>query len=165
MDIDMRKTLAVAIVSAVGLSATLALADDKTPSDDTLAVQAESKHEAAARHQAMAPKVSGWAATTPAQSKELREAALKARAADATMTPEEKAMYKKGKNAQRQMDLQEMEKPAWPAPTAAESKELREAALKARAAYATMTPEEKAMYKKGKNAQRQIDLQEMEKNP
>ena len=45
--------------------------------------------------------------------------------------------------------------PTSPPTTAAESKELKENAAKARAAYASMTPEEKAMYKKGMRAQKQ----------
>jgi hypothetical protein len=72
-----------------------------------------------------------------------------------------KAAYQMGKDSQKQHDLQLIESQATnqPATTAAESKALREAAAKARAAYATMTPEEKAMYKKGMKEQRQMDLQ------
>ena len=50
----MRKSIAILITGAAGLTSTLALADDKTPSDYTPEVQAELKHEAEARHQAIA---------------------------------------------------------------------------------------------------------------
>jgi hypothetical protein len=75
---------------------------------------------------------------------------------------EDNPAYKMGMASQRQHDLQLIEGQATnqPATTAAESKELREAAAKARAAYASMSPEDKAMYKKGMAAQRQKDLQE-----
>jgi hypothetical protein len=78
---------------------------------------------------------------------------------------EDSAAYKMGMASQRQHDLQLIEGQATnqPATTAAQSKELKDAAAKARAAYATMTPEEKALYKKGMAAQRQMDLQSAEK--
>ncbi len=77
---------------------------------------------------------------------------------------EDNPAYKMGMASQRQHDLELIESQATnqPPTTAAESKELREAAAKARAAYATMTPEQKAMYKKGMKAQRQMDLQAQE---
>jgi hypothetical protein len=77
---------------------------------------------------------------------------------------EDSAAYKMGMASQRQHDLQLIEGQATnqPATTAAETKALNEAAAKARAAYATMTPEEKALYKKGMAAQRQMDLQMQE---
>jgi hypothetical protein len=71
------------------------------------------------------------------------------------------AAYKMGMASQRQRDLQLVESqrlPAWTPSTVAESKALKEAAAKARAAYASMTPEEKVMYKKGMKEQRQLDL-------
>src|SRR5271157_143167 len=69
--------------------------------------------------------------------------------------------YKMGMASQRQHDLQLIEGQATnqPPATPAESAALKDAAAKARAAYASMTPEEKAMYKKGMAAQRQMDLQ------
>jgi hypothetical protein len=77
---------------------------------------------------------------------------------------EDNPAYKMGMASQRQHDLELIEGQATnqPPTTAAESKELRDAAAKARAAYATMTPEQKAMYKKGMKAQRQMDLQAQE---
>jgi hypothetical protein len=74
---------------------------------------------------------------------------------------EDNPAYKMGMTSQKQRDLQEIYSQATnqPPTTAAESKELKENAAKARAAYASMTPEEKAMYKKGMRAQRQMDLQ------
>ena len=77
---------------------------------------------------------------------------------------EDNPAYKMGMASQRQHDLQLIESQATnqPATTAAESKALKEAAAKAKAAYANMTPEEKAMYKKGMAAQRQIDFQGQE---
>jgi hypothetical protein len=77
---------------------------------------------------------------------------------------EDNPAYKMGMASQKQRDLQEIYSQATnlPATTAAESKELKENAAKARAAYASMTPEEKAMYKKGMRAQKQMDLQEQQ---
>lgn len=70
------------------------------------------------------------------------------------------AAYKMGKDSQRLHDLQAQEAKAQdnPPATPEESKEIKEAAAKARAAYARMKPEEKAMYKKGMRAQMQLDL-------
>ncbi|HEV2977374.1 MAG TPA: hypothetical protein VG425_07275 [Casimicrobiaceae bacterium] len=77
---------------------------------------------------------------------------------------EDNPAYKMGMASQRQHDLELIESQATnqPPTTAAESKQLKENAAKARAAYASMTPEEKAMYKKGMKAQRQMDLQAQE---
>ncbi len=77
---------------------------------------------------------------------------------------EDNPAYKMGMASQRQKDLQGQEAQATnlPAATAAESKEIKENAMKAREAYASMSPEEKAMYKKGMRAQRQMDLQAQE---
>ena len=77
---------------------------------------------------------------------------------------EDDPVFKMGMASQRQHDLELIEGQATnqPPATAAESKELRDAAVKARVAYATMTPEQKAMYKKGMKAQRQMDLQAQE---
>jgi hypothetical protein len=77
---------------------------------------------------------------------------------------EDNPAYKMGMASQRQHDLQLLESKATnqPATTAAETKEINEAAAKARAAYASMSPEEKAMYKKGMAAQRQKNLQSEE---
>ena len=77
---------------------------------------------------------------------------------------EDNPAYKMGMASQRQHDLklQEAQATNQPPTTAAESAALKDAALKARAAYATMSPEEKAMYKKGMKAQRQMDLQAQE---
>jgi hypothetical protein len=74
---------------------------------------------------------------------------------------EDNPAYKMGKASQRQRDLQLIESQATnlPATTAAETAQIKEAAAKARAAYAAMSPEDKAMYKKGMQAQRQMDLQ------
>jgi hypothetical protein len=74
---------------------------------------------------------------------------------------EDNPAYKMGMASQRQRDLDLIESQATnqPATTAAESKALRDDAAKARAAYATMTPEQKALYKKGMKAQRQMDLE------
>jgi hypothetical protein len=87
--------------------------------------------------------------------------ALGSAAAMAQDQDKAQAAYNMGKDSQKQRDLQLIESQATnqPATTAAESKALKEAAAKARAAYATMTPEEKAMYKKGMREQRQMDLQ------
>jgi hypothetical protein len=77
---------------------------------------------------------------------------------------EDNPAFKMGMASQRQHDLELIEGQAanQPPTTAAESKELRDAAAKARAGYATMTPQQKAMYKKGMKAQRQMDLQAQE---
>jgi hypothetical protein len=77
---------------------------------------------------------------------------------------EDNPAYKMGMASQKQHDLQLIEGQATnqPATTAAESKQLKEDAAKARAAYASMTPEEKAMYKKGMKAQRALSLQAQE---
>jgi hypothetical protein len=77
---------------------------------------------------------------------------------------EDNPAYKMGMASQRQHDLQLIYSQATnqPPTTAAESAALKENAAKARAAYASMTPEEKAMYKKGMRAQRQMDLQEQQ---
>jgi hypothetical protein len=77
---------------------------------------------------------------------------------------EDNPAYKMGMASQRQHDLDLIESQATnqPATTPAESKELKDDAAKARAAYATMTPEQKAMYKKGMKAQRQMDLEAQE---
>lgn len=77
---------------------------------------------------------------------------------------EDNPAYKMGMASQRQHDLQLIEGQATDQPptTAAETKAIKEAAAKAKAAYATMTPEEKAMYKKGMAAQRAKDLQGQE---
>ncbi len=77
---------------------------------------------------------------------------------------EDNPAYKMGMASQRQHDLQLIEGQATnqPAATAAETKEIKEAAAKARAAYASMSPEDKAMYKKGMRAQHQMDLQAQE---
>jgi hypothetical protein len=77
---------------------------------------------------------------------------------------EDNPAYKMGMASQRQHDLQLIEGQATnqPPTTAAETKAINEAAAKAKAAYATMTPEEKAMYKKGMAAQKQKDLQGQE---
>jgi len=74
---------------------------------------------------------------------------------------EDNPAYKMGMASQHQHDLQLQESQATnlPPATPAETKAINEAAAKARAAYASMTPEEKAMYKKGMAAQRQMDLQ------
>ena len=74
---------------------------------------------------------------------------------------EDNPTYKMGMASQRQHDLQLIESKATnqPPTTAAETKEINANAAKARAAYASMSPEEKAMYKKGMAAQRQMDLQ------
>src|SRR5208282_6589956 len=72
--------------------------------------------------------------------------------------------YKMGMASQRQHDLRLIEGQATnqPATTPEESKALKDAAMKARAAYASMSPEDKAMYKKGMAAQRAMDLREQE---
>ena len=72
--------------------------------------------------------------------------------------------YKMGMTSQRQHDLQLIEGRATnqPATTSEETKALNEAAKKARTAYLSMTPEEKALYKKGMTAQRALDLQAQE---
>ena len=77
---------------------------------------------------------------------------------------EDNPAYKMGMQSQRQRDLQLIYGQATnlPPETAAETKEIKDNAAKARAAYASMTPEEKAMYKKGMKAQRAMDLQEQE---
>ena len=77
---------------------------------------------------------------------------------------EDNPAYKMGKASQRQHDLQLQESQATnlPPATPEESKAIKEAAAKARAAYAAMSPEEKAMYKKGMAAQRAMDLQGQE---
>jgi len=77
---------------------------------------------------------------------------------------EDNPAYKMGMASQRQHDLRLIESQATdqPATTAAETKSINEAAAKARTAYASMSPEEKAMYKKGMAAQRQKDLQGQE---
>src|SRR5271166_1382866 len=77
---------------------------------------------------------------------------------------EDNPAYKMGMASQRQHDLQQIEGQATnqPPTTAAETKEINANAAKARAAYASMSPEEKAMYKKGMAAQRQMDLQGQE---
>ncbi len=77
---------------------------------------------------------------------------------------EDNPAYKMGRASQKQRDLQEIYSQATnqPPTTAAESKELKDNAAKARAAYGSMTPDEKAMYKKGMKAQRQMDLQEQQ---
>ena len=77
---------------------------------------------------------------------------------------EDNPSYKMGMASQRQHDLQLIEGQATnqPPATPAESAALKDAAAKARAAYASMTPEEKAMYKKGMKAQREMDLQGQE---
>ena len=66
-----------------------------------------------------------------------------------------------GMASQRQHDLQLQEAQATnlPATTKEETKAINEEAAKARAAYASMSPEDKAMYKKGMRAQKQMDLQ------
>ena len=73
---------------------------------------------------------------------------------------EDNPAYKMGMASQRQHDLQLQEAKAHdnPPATPEESKAIKEAAMKARAAYARMTPEEKAIYKKGMSEQRQLDL-------
>jgi hypothetical protein len=73
---------------------------------------------------------------------------------------EDNPAYKMGMVSQKQHDLQLIYGQATnlPPETAAESKELKENAAKARAAYTSMTPEEKAMYKKGMRAQHAMDL-------
>ena len=77
---------------------------------------------------------------------------------------EDNPAYKMGMASQRQHDLQVIEGRAanQPGSTSEEYKALNEAAKKARAAYFSMTPEEKALYKKGMTAQRAIDLQAQE---
>lgn len=77
---------------------------------------------------------------------------------------EDNPAYKMGMASQRQHDLQLIESQATnqPPTSAAETKTIKEEAAKARAAYASMTPEDKAMYKKGMAAQRQMDLQGQE---
>jgi len=77
---------------------------------------------------------------------------------------EDNPAYKMGMQSQKQHDLQLIYNQATnlPPATAAESKEIKDNAVKARAAYASMSPEEKAMYKKGMKAQRQMDLQEQQ---
>ena len=77
---------------------------------------------------------------------------------------EDNPAYKMGMASQRQHDLQLIESQATnqPPTTAAQTKEINEAAAKARASYASMSPEEKAMYKKGMKAQKQMDLQGQE---
>jgi|SRR5271155_3413003 len=73
---------------------------------------------------------------------------------------EDSPAYKMGMTSQRLHDLQLQGAQATnqPATTAAESKELKDAAAKARAAYAGMSPGDKAMYKKGMKAQREMDV-------
>jgi hypothetical protein len=66
---------------------------------------------------------------------------------------EDDPAYKMGMASQRQHDL-----PNNPPTTVAESKALQDAAMKARVAYASLSPEEKALYKKGMIHQRQMDL-------
>jgi len=77
---------------------------------------------------------------------------------------EDNPAYKMGMASQRQHDLRLIEGQATnqPATTPEESKALKDAAMKARAAYASMSPEDKAMYKKGMAAQRAMDLREQE---
>src|SRR5208282_6090864 len=77
---------------------------------------------------------------------------------------EDNPAYKMGMQSQRQRDLQLIYGQATnlPTETAAETKAIKENAAKARAAYASMTQEEKAMYKEGMKAQRAMDLQEQE---
>ena len=77
---------------------------------------------------------------------------------------EDSPAYQLGMVSQRQHDLQLIEGRATnqPATTSEESKAINEAAKKARAAYLNMTPEEKALYKKGMTAQRAKDLQAQE---
>jgi hypothetical protein len=77
---------------------------------------------------------------------------------------EDHPAYKMGMASQRLHDLDAQQALATnqPRATAEESKAIKEAAMKARAAYATMTPEEKAMYKKGMKAQREVYLKEQE---
>jgi hypothetical protein len=74
---------------------------------------------------------------------------------------EDNPAYKMDMASQRQHDLQLQwaQAPNNPPATHEESKAINEDAMKAGAAYARMTSEEKAMYKKGLTAQRQMDLQ------
>ena len=70
---------------------------------------------------------------------------------------EDNPAYRMGMASQREHDLRLQE--AWGMDFGThESKSIREAAAKARAAYPSMTPEEKASYKKGMKAQREMDL-------
>ena len=96
----------------------------------------------------------------PVDQDELKAELAKAEADYDKMTPVEQAAYKLGMASQRQHDLQAQEAKAQdnPPATPEESKAIKEAAMKARAAYARMTPEEKAMFKKGMRDQRQMDL-------
>jgi hypothetical protein len=73
---------------------------------------------------------------------------------------EDNPAYKMGMASQRQHDLQLQEAKARnnSPVTPEESKAIKEAAVKARAAYARMTPEEKAIYKNGMSEQRHLDL-------
>ncbi len=70
---------------------------------------------------------------------------------------EDSPAYRMGMASQRQHDLQ-AQATNNPPTTVAESKALQDAAVKARAAYASLSPEEKALYKKAMKAQREMDL-------
>jgi len=77
---------------------------------------------------------------------------------------EDNPAYKMGMDSQRQHDLQLIDGRAanQSGTTSEEYKAINNAAKKARTAYLSMTPEEKALYKKGMTAQRAIDLQAQE---
>jgi hypothetical protein len=77
---------------------------------------------------------------------------------------EDNPAYKMGMVSQKQKDLQLIEGRASNhlATTSEETKSLNDAAKQARSAYLSMTPEEKALYKKGMTAQRALDLQAQE---
>jgi len=72
----MRKTIAILIAGVAGLTSTLTLADDKTPSDYTIGVQTQLKREADAQRLALAK-----------------------------MTPQEKQAWRKARNAETQKSL------------------------------------------------------------
>ncbi len=75
------------------------------------------------------------------------------------------AAYSMGMASQREHDLRLQEAQGMINPATPESKAIEEAAMKARAAYPRMTPEEKAAYKKGMRDQKEKDDRIAEKEP